>query len=110
MDHVELLTIEACFEIERRGLVLVPDFPVPPGRWSNFQETVIVENPAGSRLEVTAQFNLSHFNIPDPKASIKTRWRIVVTLLEGTKQDISPGSKVLVSSRARNAVLIGNKA
>ena len=110
MERVELLSVEERFQLSRIGLVVVPDFSVPSGRWKNFSETVVVVRPDGHEFEATAQFNMSHFNIPDLNVSVDRRWRVVVSLPDGKKEDVPIGSKILVSRETRNAVLIGNAA
>lgn len=110
MERVELLTVEECFQLSQMGLVLVPDFSVPRGNWKNFSDTVVLARPDGHEFEVFAQFNMSHFNIRDPNASVDKRWRVVVSLPELKKVDVPIGSKILVSSEVKEAVLIGNAA
>ena len=110
MEHVELLNVEERFQITNAGLVLVPDFSVPNGCWKNFSETVVVVRPDGQTLETLAQFNMSHFNIPDPSVQIDERWRVVVWLPNAKKEEVPIGSKVLVSRETRNAVLVGTVA
>ncbi len=110
MERVELLTVEECFQLSHVGLVVVPDFSVPCGRWKNFSETVVVIRPDGREFEANAQFNMSHFNIPDPDVSVDKRWRVLVSLPDGKKNEVPIGSKILVSRETRNAVLIGNAA
>ena len=108
MDGLELLTVEDCFQSKRIGLVLVPDFALPSGPWKNFSDVVIVLRPDGFEFEETADFNLGRFNIHDPNVSIEERWRIVVSLPNGKKKDVPVGSKILVSRKTGNAVLVGN--
>lgn len=108
MDHVELLTVEERFQIESIGLVVVPDFSVPSGRWKNFSETVVVVRPDGHHFELTADFKMAHFNIAAANASLDDRWRIVVWLPDGKKEEVPIGSKILVSHEAREAVIVGN--
>lgn len=108
MDRLELLTVEDCFEFKHIGLVVVPDFAVPPGTWKNFSDIVIVLRPDGCEFEETAEFNLARFNIRDPDVSMDVRWRIVVSLPKGKKKDVPVGSKILVSRETGNAVLVGN--
>src|SRR6266498_4650454 len=102
MSRVELLTIEDCFLIEGRGVVVMPDFSVPDG-WKDRTDTVAVTKPDGQQYEATAQFNRSHFRPLDPKASLDKRWRVVVLLLNGKKEELPVGSKFLVSEDIRDA-------
>jgi|SRR6187431_2752397 hypothetical protein len=109
MNTVELLTVEDSFQITGRGVVLVPDFSVPVG-WTNRTETVLVEQPCGTRYEALAQFNLSHFNLIDRNAPVDKRWRIVVLLPGLAKEEVPPGSKIFVASEVRDAVISDNTA
>ena len=109
MQRVELFTVQERFQISW-GLTLVPDFPVPGGRWRNREELVLVVTPEGQEVEAPAQFNMVHFNIRDPEASIDRRWRVVVSLPSGQKEQIPIGSKVFVSPEVKNAVLFGGEA
>lgn len=105
---MELLTVEDCFLIQGRGLVIVPDFTVPDG-WAERVETVTVMLPDGQQDEATARFCLSHFSLSDPKAAIDKRWRVVV-LLCGKEEKLPAGSKILASPEARDAILAHTKA
>ena len=53
---------------------------------------------------------MSHFNIRDPNVSVDKWWRVVVSLPELKKVDVPIGSKILVYSEVKDAVLIGNAA
>ena len=108
MSRAELLTVESCFQIETVGLVVIPDFPVPNGKWKDFSETIEVVTSNGDHFELSARFYLTHFNISDPNAFADDRWRIVVLLPEGKKEEVQIGSKIFVSHEAREAVLAGN--
>ena len=109
MSRVELLTIEDRFLIEGRGVVVIPDFSVPDG-WRDRTDTVAVTKPDGQQYEATAQFSMSHFRPLDPKASLDKRWRVVVLLLNGKKEELPVGSKILVSEDIRDAILPHNVA
>ena len=87
-----------------RGLVVAPDFSVPDG-WKNREDTVVVMKRDGHQYEAMAQFSMSHFRPVDPKTSIDKRWRIVVLLLNGKKEELPPDSKILVSRELRDAIL-----
>jgi hypothetical protein len=106
MSRVELLTIKDCFLIEGRGVVVIPDFSVPDG-WKDRTDTVAVTKPDGQQYQATAQFNMSHFRMLDPKAS---GWRVVMLLPNGKKEDLPVGSKILVSQEIRDAILPHNVA
>jgi hypothetical protein len=105
MDQAELLTVEDTSQIGGFGLVLRPDFSVPNGRWAERSGPALVVRPDGERLEVTARFGLSHFNISDPTVSIDRRWRVVLSLPNCTKEQVPVGSKILVSQEVRDAIL-----
>jgi hypothetical protein len=102
-----LLTVEERFQLSDIGLTLAPDFPVPHGKWRNLQETVRLSDPSGKELQAVAQFNITHFNIPDPSTSLNQRWRILVTLPGLTKEHVPIGSKLFVSSEIRDAIFGG---
>jgi len=115
MERVELLTVERTFWLSRNSvqmLILSPDFSVPPGwkdrGWNQRTETVAVLRPDGKELEATAQINMTHLNIPDPRFT-GSRWRITVWLTDRTEEEIPVGSKVLVSPEVRNAILDKNE-
>ena len=109
MSRMELLTVEDCFLIEGRGVVVIPDFPVPEG-WKDRTETVTVTRPDGQQHEATAQFSMSHFRPLDPKAPIDKRWRVVVLLLNAKKEELPAGSKISVSREVRDSILPHNVA
>jgi hypothetical protein len=101
---VELLTVEDCFLIEGRGVIVLPDFSVPDG-WKNRTEMVAVTTPDGHQYEAPAQFSMSHFKPLDPKAPIDRRWRVVVLLPNRKKEELPAGSRILVSQEVRDAIL-----
>jgi hypothetical protein len=109
MQRVELLTVQERFQISW-GLTLLPDFPIPGGRWKNREERVLVVPPDGDEFEAPAQLNMVHFNIRDPEASADQRWRVVVSLLSVEKERVPIGSKVFVSPEVKDAVLVGGLA
>ena len=104
MRGVELLTVQDCFHISGRGVLVVPDFSVPGGRWVDREETVVVVKPDGHDFEAAARFNLAHFKIPDPKVSIDRRWRVTILFPDKTSEDVPVGSKILVSREIRDAL------
>ena len=110
MNLVELLTVEDCFQIGDVGVVILPDFSVPNGRWSSRVEAVVVVKPDGYEFKTTARFDLSHFNFTDPKVSIDRRWRVTILFQNKTKEDVPVGSKILVSHEIRDALLSKNIA
>jgi hypothetical protein len=109
MSRVDLLTIAERFQIGP-SVYLIPDFSVPGGQWKSTSEVVLVVPPNGQQFEATAQFNLSHFNIRDPEASMDKRWRVVVAMPERKKEEFPVGSRILVSPQIRDALLPSQKA
>ena len=106
MDRLEFLTVLDRFQLSGIGLTLLPDFDVP-NQWRDHKELVTIVTPEGEEFEALAQFNLTHFNIPDPAASTNRRWRVLVTLPELEKERVPLGSKLLVSSEIHNALSSG---
>ncbi len=86
MNLSELLTVEERFVIDRLGIVIAPDFPIPRCSWNPSEETVTIRRPDGSELEAVAQFNYSHFNIPDPTVPIDRLWRVTVCILNTARK------------------------
>ncbi len=104
MSRIELLTVEDCFNITGRGVILAPDFSVPERGWQSRTESVTVVPPFGSPLETTAQINMEHFSIRDPKVPLDKRWRVVVMIIGTPKEQLPLGSKVFISSDVRDAL------
>ncbi len=109
MSRVELLTVQDCFLIEARGVVVIPDFSVPSG-WKDREETVAVTRPDGQVYETAARFSMSHFRLLDRTASLDRSWRVVVLLLDRKKDELPAGSKISVSQETRDAILPHNVA
>ena len=107
MDYVELITVEDRFHIGNK-LVVVPDFPLPDGRWSDLAGDVRVITPDGHEFMAAAQLTLAHFNIRDPSVTAGRRWRVVLRLSDLSKEQVPVGSRVLGSSSLANAVTQGN--
>jgi hypothetical protein len=111
MNRVELFTVADTFWLGGSDfslLILHPDFSVPQQGWTQRTEPVLVVKPDGQRIEATAQFNMTHFNISDASVSIDRRWRLTVSLTDRKKEEIPIGSKILVSKEVRDAILPGN--
>ena len=106
MERVELLTVKDSFQLSGIGLTFMPDFSVPRN-WQNVVERIVIETPDGRQFEAVAQFNMTHFNIKDPEASVDRRWRVLVTLPNTPKDQVPLGSRLLVSPEIRNALLGG---
>ncbi len=94
-----LLAVENHFLLEKSGLIILPDMPVP-ANWKqlSYETTVKIEKPEGSLLELQLMVNWAHFNIRDPKATIDQRWRLTFTFPDASKTDVPVGSKVYVSA------------
>jgi hypothetical protein len=84
MKTVELLTVIDRFQLTGIGLTVMPD---------------------GRQFEAVAQFNLTHFNIKDPQASVGRGWRILVTLPTTLKDQVPLGSRFFVGPEVRDALL-----
>jgi hypothetical protein len=104
MERVELLTVGDSFQIGS-FVVVHPDFSVPNGRRTSRTESVLVVSPNGEKREAAAQFDLSHFKFSEPSVSIDRRWRVVLSLLGCTKDQVPVGSTILVSQEMRDALL-----
>lgn len=104
MSTIELLRVEDRFAIQGRGIVLIPDFPVPD-HWQNRTEPIVVVMPDGRRFNADAQFNLTHFNLSDRDASLDQRYRVVASIPDRTKEEIPVGSVILASRELRGALL-----
>ena len=112
MKRVPLLTVEHRFLIERPGvrmLIIRPDFPTPRSwkerGWSQRTEAVTVARPDGSEIEATAQINMTHLNIHGAEVPIEWIWRITLWLTDASEESVPIGSKILVSSEVREAIL-----
>ncbi len=115
MERVELFTIKDTFWLSGNGvqmLILAPDFSVPKGweqrGWNERRESIIIVRPDGQEIEATAQINMTHYNIRDPKAPLDKRWRITISLMDRTKDEVPVGSKILVSQQVRDALFPPN--
>jgi hypothetical protein len=100
---VPLLTVEDCFLIPGRGLLLAPDLPLPPEqRVTSFEDQVLVVRPDGSQGKYTARFELTHFlmAIPPDKTTM------LLNLFEASRDDAPPASQVFGTEWA-GALLTG---
>lgn len=73
------------FLLAGRGLVLVPDLPLPYGK-NNPVCTVILERPDGTRLQTEAELRLDHFR--------PGGYKMIVYLPRLDKADVPVGSKI----------------
>lgn len=98
----ELLIVQDHFMIEGRGLLLLPDFPLPEF-WENRQEKVIVKVEHRPDLEAMASFEATHFHITPP-APLVYRWRLVIVFAESHKADIPIGAKLFVTEELKSKI------
>jgi hypothetical protein len=105
MDLVELLTVSDHFQLQRIGLVVVPDFSAPPG-WKPRSETVMIVTPDGQSQEATARIEVWHAEIRDPAVPADRRWRLVVSFPEMTKERVPIGSRIMASQALRAAMRV----
>ena len=94
---VKLLDVEDRFLIAGRGVVLCPDFPLPPeGRFRPFAEPVLLVRPDGSRAEFEASFQKAHFRLFDGGSL----WAVTV-MLKAEKADVPVGSELYCRDETR---------
>ena len=105
----ELLTVQEHFDIQGRGLVILPDFDVPRG-WRNRSEAVLVITPDGETQELVARLELIHFNIRDPNVDTSRKWRVSVSLPSANKSSVPVGSKLLCDGELKEALVGGCNA
>jgi hypothetical protein len=110
MTRVELLTVEDSFDITGRGVIITPLFPLPAKGWQSCQEPVTIVSPSGHEFDTTAQLNVEHFSFREPKNPPDSGWRVVLMIVGIPKEQLPIGSKVLVSSDVRDALLGGKNA
>jgi hypothetical protein len=108
MQYTQLLTVEERFQLTDDMLVVVPDFPLPKGRWSNLTGEVEIVPPNGNKFAAVAELTLAHFNIRDPAAGAEKRWRVLLKLPGLRKELVPVGSRVLASVSLVEAVTQGN--
>ncbi len=104
MKRVELLTVSDSFDITGRGVVVLPDFSVPPGGWKDRKEALTIFTPTGQSHEATALVSLTHFTFSDPSVSADKRWRVVVLVQGRKKEEIPIGSRLLFSREISDAL------
>jgi hypothetical protein len=98
MERVELLTVSDSFDITGRGLVVLPDFSVPPAGWKDRKIQLTIVTPTGQTQEATASVFLTHLVLSDRSASADRRNRVVMMILGLARENIPIGSR-LFSSR-----------
>jgi len=88
------LKVEDTFLIKGRGLVLIPNLPLPTtGKFDSVYDKVVVLKPDGTEREFEAKFMLEHFSL----VGGGSKWSIVVLLSEASKADVPAGSEIMVS-------------
>ncbi len=65
-------------------------------------ETVAILRPDETEFDAVAQFNHSHFNIPEATVSMDRRWRVTIGILNVAKDDVPIGSKLFVHTEVAN--------
>jgi len=105
MNQSELMTVDAVFLIDRLGLIVATDFSVPNNDWKPSKENITIERPDGTKVNAVAQFNHSHFNIPDPSVPMDRRWRVTICILNFDKDNVPIGSKLFVRTELANQLL-----
>jgi hypothetical protein len=108
MQHVELLTVQKCYECGA-GVLLHPDFSVPKSDWHKRTEVIVVVKPDGTQFKTRANIDVVHFNIAG-QATLDERYRVVVGLPACEKDDVPVGSKILASQEIRDALYPENVA
>ena len=101
MRQALLLIVEESFVLDSRGVVLIPDFPVPAAGWSRCVTTVTVDPQDQESFTSSASLELNHFNIPGALA--EQRWRVVVTLQRETP--VPRGTHVLAPAEVVQALV-----
>src|SRR5215813_13254890 len=99
VPNVEPLTVEESLWLSRNAvqmLILHPNFSVPAGGWKDRRESVLVVRPDGQQLEATARFDLTHLNIKSREALMDQRWRVTISIVDKSKEEVPIGSKILV--------------
>jgi len=95
MKH--LLQVQDTFQVTGRGLVVVPEIPVPP-RFANFTDTVTVNPPDSEPFQASANFFLSHFS--------PGGFKLLITFPGLSKGSLPIGSGILVSDSAADRLLV----
>lgn len=106
--RVKLLTVENTFQIEGRGLVILPNLSIPETGWKNRAVTVSVMTPSGDQFDATARFDVEHFSFRDSAVPADRCWRVAVAVQDRTKDKIPIGSKILVHPDLRSELLSEN--
>jgi hypothetical protein len=95
MKH--LLQVQDTFQVADRGLVVVPEVPIPP-RFANFTDTVTVEPPDSEPFQAPADFFLSHFS--------PGGFKLLLTFRGLSRESLPIGSNILVSESVAGRLLV----
>ena len=101
--EVKLLRVQGVFDLARAPL-LQPSLDEP---FRNFSSVMTVQLPDRPEFEISASFELTHFNIPNMTAPVEQRWQIVTGLGKISKDAVPKGNLIFCVSevRARFAAL-----
>ena len=105
---VKLLRVQDVFDLASQGLVCAPLLqPSLDEPFRNFSAVVTVQPPDRPEFEVSASFELTHFNIPNMTAPIEQRWQIVTCLGKISKDAVPKGNLIFCDRevKARFAAL-----
>lgn len=96
--NMPLLKVTERFQIENSGVVLAPDFPLPPGSgWKEFTFFVEVVHESGAAPKFRAIASPVHHLVRDPTVP-SGGWRLTIVLPGAKKEDIPIDSRVLCSA------------
>lgn len=99
---VELLRGEKVFDLATQGLVCAPFLqPSQEMPFRNFSAVVTVQLPGRQAFDVSASFELTHFNIRDLNAPVQKRWQVVTCLGRISKESVPVGRVIFCDSETR---------
>jgi hypothetical protein len=102
-SRAELLRVQDVFDLASQGVVCAPLLqPSPEMPFKNFSAVVTVQPPDRPAFDVTASFDLMHFNIPDLTAQVEKRWQVVTCLGRIPKDSVPIGSVILCDGETRS--------
>jgi hypothetical protein len=94
-----LLRVEDTFQVTGRGLVVVPDIPLP-NRFANFSDSVTVIPPDSEPFQAKADFFLTHFN--------PGGFKLLITFPALDKELLPVGSSILASESVHSRLLVAD--
>jgi len=90
----KILEVEDSFNLTGRGLVLIPQLPLPESiDFKSFQETVTIVRPDGGTKNTNAMFAAEHFELV-PGGCL---WAMAIMLIDTSKDEVPSGSSILVN-------------